>query len=566
MTPERWKQIEDLYHAALEREPAARGAFLTESCGTDGELRSEVESLLAGGSGESPLNRPAWEVAENLLASTVTQLSAGAQLGPYRIEAPLGAGGMGEVFRAVDTRLGRPVAIKVCNEEFSARFEREARAISSLNHPNICTLHDVGATPTGAGFLVMELVQGQTLRARLAQGALPIEQVQRFGVQLADALAHAHAHGIIHRDLKSANIIITPEGRVKLLDFGLAKRVMGVLTEEAAGRTQPSLTAVGAVAGTPAYLAPEQLQGKPADERSDIWALGVVLYEMASGAHPFHGKTVFELVSAILNEAPPPLTSGAGRVAPAWLRSVIERCLKKDPARRYQHSEEVRDALEAMGSGVIPWAGWRYRLARRRWLVLAVVLVVILAVLAGVTGGRLWGPRRAIKLAVLPFANLSGDPQQEYLSDGITQEMIAQLGGLHPGSLSVIARTSVMRYKKSDEPIDQVGRELGVDYILEGSARREGGRIRISAELIQVGDQTQLWAESYDREVAGVLALQSDVARTVARSLALKLLPAEQARLAAVRAVNPEAYDVYLKGLHHWYKITPGDLECAAVL
>jgi TolB-like protein/Flp pilus assembly protein TadD len=257
---------------------------------------------------------------------------------------------------------------------------------------------------------------------------------------------------------------------------------------------------------------------------------------------------------------------------PTELQAVIARCLQREPARRYQHAGELRAVLEAIQTGTVaPWASWRYRLARRRWLALVAALLVTVAALVGfnVGGlrGRLFGKTstsvRTIRLAVLPFSNLTGDPEQEYLSDGLTQEMITQLGRLHPESLSVIARTSVMRYKQTDKPIDQIGRELGVDYILEGSARREAGRVRISAELIQVRDQAQLWAESYERELASIMALQSEVASKVASSLTLTLLPAERERLANVRTVNPEAYEAYLHGLHHFHKLTPGDLDTA---
>src|SRR5450631_1145868 len=263
MDPSRWQQIEELYHAALEREPGERAALLARA---DPDLRREVESLLAQQSGAAPLDHPAWEGAASLLGSTVAVLTPGTQLGPYKIEGPLAAGGMGEVFRGVDTRLGRPVAVKTSHEQFSARFDREARAISSLNHPHICTLYDVGPN-----YLVMELCEGETLAARLKRGKLSIQETLRYGAQIADALAAAHAKGITHRDLKPGNIMLGKSG-IKVLDFGLAKSPQ-----------HETLTATRMVIGTPAYMAPEQREGKECDVRTDIYSLGLVLCEMATG-------------------------------------------------------------------------------------------------------------------------------------------------------------------------------------------------------------------------------------------------------------------------------------------
>ena len=424
-------------------------------------------------------------------------LAAGTRLGPYEVLGQIGAGGMGEVYKARDTRLDRTVAIKVlppamlADGTARARLLREARLASQLNHPHICTVHDVGEAD-GYVYVAMELVEGQSLSAELAGGALSADQFLRFGSQIADALAHAHAHGVVHRDLKSANVVITPDGRVKVLDFGLAKRLEEHELDEVT-RSRLSMTAPGVVVGTPAYMAPEQLRGDPADARSDIWALGVVLYEMAAGVRPFRGQTGFSLTSAVLKEAPPPLPT----TVPAEVGATIARCLEKEPGRRYQHAGEVRAALDATQAGTAaPWAAWRYRLARHRSFALATGLVAICGVLAALValvaldvGGvrtRLVGrSATAVRLAVLPFENRTGDPEQEYFSDGMTDELIAQLGRLHPSGLLVIARTSVMRYKNSTAPLDQIARELGVAYVLEGSARREGGRIRISAALIQ---------------------------------------------------------------------------------
>lgn len=342
MSPERWKQVEELFHAALAQEPAQRSTFIASASNGDEELRREVERLLAqNGSLDERLERPAWEGASISSESTVHRLSPGVELGPYRIEGPLGAGGMGQVYKARDTRLGRQVAIKVVAEEFSNRFEREARAISGLNHLHICTLYDVGP-----GYLVMELVEGETLAARLKQGRLPMEMVLRYGAQIADALAAAHAKGIIHRDLKPANLMVTRSG-IEVLDFGLARI------------TQPdeTMTASRVIQGTPAYMAPEQSEGKPCDARTDIYALGLVLYEMATGKR--------------LKQDEPPALNGF----PERVGHVIERCLAKEPDDRWQSARDVKRELE--------WAATRPAQSRTpqrtsRWTLVATAVATAL--------------------------------------------------------------------------------------------------------------------------------------------------------------------------------------------
>ena len=495
----------------------------------------------------------------------------GKSISHYRIIEKLGQGGMGEVFLAEDTSLHRKVALKFLPRALQQdptahkRFIREARSAAALDHPYICHINEVGESD-GQDFIVMEYVEGQSLKDRLEQGPLPLEEALSIAIEVAEALEAAHGKGMVHRDIKPANIMLTQTVHAKVMDFGLAKQLVPSAGMETAAETVTGLTSDGCTVGTLAYMSPEQLRGQAVDGRSDVWALGVTLYEMAAGARPFQGQSGFDLSSAILNQAPQPLPSEV----PAELGAVIGHCLEKQAGKRYQQAGELRIALEAVRAGTAaPWTAWRYRLGRRPWLILAATFLIVAAVLVGsdVGGlrGRLTGrgQGRAIRLAVLPFANLTGDPEQEYLSDGFTQEMIAQLGRLHPQSLSVIERTSVMRYKKSEKPIDQIGRELGVGYILEGSARRDARRIRITAELIQVQDQTQLWAQMYEREMTGILALQSEVARKVAESLALKLLPAEQARLANVRTVNPEAYDLYLKGSMLRRTLTGANLDAA---
>lgn len=494
------------------------------------------------------------------LETPVRVLKAGALIaGKYRIVEEIGAGGMGVVYKAEDLKLKRPVALKFLppemqrNPEPLKRFVREARSAAALDHPYICHINEV-AEAEGREFIVMEYVDGEALRAKIGQGPLPLEETLRIGIEVAEALEAAHGKGIVHRDIKPENIMLTRTGHAKVMDFGLAKQVGAPAEAEIGGPTLTLLTSEGTTVGTLAYMSPEQLRLQGADARSDIWALGVVLYEMASGGRPFQGQSGFEVSSAILNKPPLPLPS----TVPAELGAVISRCLEKEPAKRYQRADDLRAALEAVRAGTASaWAAWRYRLARRRWAVTAAAVIIVIALLFGLNVGglrtRLTGgagaAARPFKLAVLPFENLTGDPEQEYLSDGLTQDMISELGRLQPARMNVIGRASVMRYKKGDTPLEQIGRELGVGYILGGSCRRENVRVRISVELIDARNQTQLWTKTYEREMSGLLALQSDVAREVAGALAIKLLPAAEARLAKARTVDPEAYEAYLKGI-----------------
>ncbi len=449
----------------------------------------------------------------------------GQTLSHYRILDELGSGGMGTVYRAQDTKLDRSVALKFLaphlaqSEEEKRRFVQEARAASSLDHPNICTIFEIGDMEDGRMFIAMACYEGESLKDRIGRGALPVDEALGFALQVARGLEKAHARGIIHRDIKPANILLTEDGQVKIVDFGLAKL---------SGHTV--LTREGTTLGTAAYMSPEQATGRGVDHRTDIWSLGVVLYEMLAGERPFRGHYEQAVIYAILNEDPEPLRALNSSV-PQDVEAVVLKALSKKPAGRFPTMQAFREELHAVVEGTSPRPVGRMA--------------------------------AAVKLAVLPLVNLTGDPDQEFFSDGLTMEMIAQLGRLHPQSLSVIARTSVMRYKKSDVSIDQIGRELGVDYVLEGSAQREGSRVRIIAELIRVEDQTQLWGDIFEREMSGILSLQNEVSQKVAGALALKLLPSEKALLAHARPVDPEAHEAFLRGMYFSQKVTPADLNTA---
>jgi len=424
-------------------------------------------------------------------------LQSGAKLGHYEILAPIGAGGMGEVYRARDPRLNRDVAIKVSDAEFSKRFEREAKSIAALNHPNICQVYDVGPN-----YLVMEFIEGAPLH-----GPLPLDEALRHAVQIADALSAAHAKGITHRDLKPANILVTAHG-IKLLDFGLA-----LLSRDGDGRERATdatatigMTQAGTILGTAAYMSPEQAEAKPVDARSDIFSFGLVLYEMLSGRRAFTGDSASAIMAAILYKEPEPL-----QVPPA-LQSILMRCLRKSPADRFPSIVQVKEALLAITSGV---------------------------------GTPV---ERVPSIAVLPFANMSADKENEYFSDGLAEEILNLLAKIP--SLKVIARTSSFAFRGKEQDITKIAEALRVRYILEGSVRRSGNRIRVTAQLIHADDGTHLWSERYDRDMTDVFAIQDEIGQAISEGLKLRLAP-------RAKTVNIEAYQNYLKGQYHFLRFTP---------
>ena len=407
---------------------------------------------------------------------------AGSRIGAYEIVAPLGAGGMGEVYRARDDRLERDVAVKVlpagalADEAQRRRFRREALALSRLNHPGVATVHEFDREG-GSDFIVMELVAGETLAARLEAGALPPDQVTDFGIQIAEALEAAHERGVLHRDLKPTNIVVTAKGRVKVLDFGLAK----LAHADVDTRATTLITAGDAVAGTLAYMAPEQLLGEEADAGSDLFALGVVLYEMATGRLPWRQTLATAQVNEILRVAPLPPTELRPEL-PVHVERIILKALEKAPAARYRSAAELATELRA-GPGLV------------------------------VTSERATPPAIA-SLAVLPLRNLSGDPEQEFFADGMTEALSARLARI--GALRVISHTSASVYKGVRKPLPTIARELKVDAVVEGSVLRAGDRVRVSARLVEAATDRHLWSNDYDRPLGDVLDLHSEVSRAIA--------------------------------------------------
>ncbi|HQR45070.1 MAG TPA: protein kinase [Thermoanaerobaculia bacterium] len=486
----------------------------------------------------------------------LVRLEAGTRLGPYEILAPLGAGGMGEVFRARDTRLEREVALKVVRTGLLAddaarrRFRKEALALAKLKHAHVAWILDV-VSEGDIDALVMELVEGESLSDRLARGPLPESEVLRLGIQLADGLGAAHAEGVVHCDLKPANLRVTPDGELKILDFGLARLRQAPDAGTLTAAATESATAFEAV-GTLPYMAPEQLRAEPLDARTDLWAAGAVLCELATGRRPFPESVPARLTDAILHSEPAAL-SGQGLAVSTGLRRLLRKCLQKAPEDRYLTAAELRGDLEALSSKSLPApaaaaapGSW----SRRRTAVtggLAVVGIVALSALwrGGVLGGRA-GTGRIDSLAVLPLANLSKNPEQEYFADGMTEALIAELAKIR--ALKVISRTSVMQYKNVTKPLPEIAKALGVKGIIEGSVMREGESVRITVQLIEADSDRHLWAESYTREAKSILSLQSEVASAIAREVRVAVTPEEAERLSTTRTVDPEAYREVLLG------------------
>jgi len=587
MNNERWQEVERLYHSTLVRDEHERTAFLVQACAGDEALRREVESLIALEPHAAEfIELPAVEVVAGMMAREHSaQIAAGDRFNQYRIISHLGAGGMGEVYLAEDTSLRRKVALKFLpsvltkNKTHLRRFEVEARAVAALSHPNVCIIHEVIQTEDRRHCIVMEYIDGLTLRDRIAQGQINVNEAVEITLQIAAALSSAHATGIVHRDIKPENVMLRGDGYVKVLDFGLAKlgdiRPVPLDSEEDT-RTLELKTLPGVLVGTVAYMSPEQARGLQVDSRTDIWSLGVVLYEMLAARKPFAGPTPTDVIISIAERQPEPLEKSVPEASS--LQPIITKTLAKDRNDRYQTAEELllalknsKRELERGSEEYTPrkTSGGRFRqFAMRRSIALPAVVIAAVILLAM----ALWFGRSSSispaasateiqSLAVLPMANFSGDPAQDYFAEGITETLISGLAKVT--ALRVTSRTSVMQFKGTQKSVKQIAQELNVDAVIEGSVQRFGDKIRVNVRLIDGATENPLWFDEYDRDLRDVLTLQNEVAQAVTQAIRIKVTPQEQTRLAHARRIDPAAYDDFLRGRFYLSHQTKADNDNA---
>jgi len=600
-----WQNLREIFDAATALPLNERKAYLDKACGGDVALQSAVATLLK--SHEETTNfvdQPAYHAVAEMLVED-REFAASDVIGHYRILSLLGEGGMGKVYLAQDTKLSRKVSLKFVstnfanNEEQLRRFQHEARAASALNHPNIVTIHEIGED-NGRRFIAAEFIEGQTLRERL-RSDLDTEEILDIAIQIASALGAAHRSNIIHRDLKPENIMIRKDdGLVKVLDFGLAKMTQRSQDIPVDSRIDTALiakTAPGVVMGTVAYMSPEQARGDTVDELTDIWSLGVVLFEMVAGCNPFVAGTSNEIISAILSKEPPPPLARFTHQVPERLEEIIEKALAKNRDERYQTSKDLLIDLKRLKQSLQLKAGIDRSTLPDKLRVAALVggssdlknsssertalnlrptssaeyivsqfqshrkgVIATLAVLVLIATGVFfytWRSRQRAastppeikSLAVLPLNNLSGDSTQEYFADGITEALISNLAQIR--ALRVISRTSAMRYKGTNKSVPEIARELNVDAVIEGSVQRSDGRVHVTARLIPAEADSPMWSRDYDMDLSDLLRLQSEVARAVADEIRIQVTANEHARLASARSVNPQAHDAYLQGRSH---------------
>jgi serine/threonine protein kinase/Tfp pilus assembly protein PilF len=572
MKPELWQRITDLFDEAMTRGPKERIAFLEEACEGDRDLVRQVERLIKSHekSGDF-LESSAFAEAPELLTDDRASASVGKLIGHYGIESLIGIGGMGEVYLARDERLGRKVALKLLPERLTAdetqlsRFKTEARAASALNHPNILTVYEIGAEGNRQ-FIATEFIEGMTLRASLACGRMNLHAALEIAVQVASALAAAHETGVVHRDIKPENIMLRPDGYAKVLDFGIAK-----LTEQRppSDRYEVETTALlqtrpGLVLGTAHYMSPEQTRGQKVDARSDIWSLGVVLYEMVGGSPPFHGETPSDCIASILTTEPPPL-SGVLPNVPLKLESILEKALRKNSDERYQTIKEMLADLRILKGELEAESSLSQTKARAESIVgkikrhkrgaLLTLAAALLAAAAVVRSFFFVAPAplpNEKSIAVLPFENLSEEKSNAYFADGIQDEILTRLSKI--ADLKVISRTSTQRYKNTSQKLSEIANQLGVANLLEGSVQKTNDQVRVNVQLVRAANDSHLWAETFDRKLTDIFSVESEVAKAIADQLRAKLTGQEEQVIAARPTDNPEAYDAYLRGLAYTLK------------
>ena len=555
MTPARLQTIEEIFHAALNQEPEQVARFVDTACEGDEVLRRKVEALLAshqraGGFIETSTVGITTRIIENGQAD----LLVGHTFGHYKISKRIGTGGMGEVYLATDVTAGRKAALKLLPIRFTGdaerlkRFQQEAHAVVALNHPNILTVYEIGKDHA-THYIASELIEGETLRQRLLRGRMEVGEAVDVAIQVGSALTAAHEAGIVHRDINPGNIMLRPDGYVKVLDFGIAKLAESAFAEATADGAEPMTLAetnLGSILGTVRYMSPEQACGVPVDKRTDIWSLGVALYEMVTGHAPFTGDTPREVMTSILDKEPLSLTSYIRRI-PAELRQIIGKALRKERTERYQSAGEMLQALKNLRhklelKAVPSWLRW----TRSPTGLLLVLLVAALAVALPFYWQRnlTMTSRPEKSIAVLPFENLSKDDENASFAGGVQDEILSDLAGI--ADLKVISRTSARQYQSgSARNLRDIGQALGVAHIVEGSVQRAGGRIRVSVQLIDARTDSHLWAEHYDRDFADVFAIQSEIAQKIADQLRSKLSPAERAAIAERPTADPVAYAFY---------------------
>jgi len=539
ITRDRWREVDQLLEAAIEHEPGERPAFLDKACAGDDSLRREVESLLAAHEQAGSFIEEQPAAAASLVIDHDARAIIGRTLDHYEIRALLGSGGMGEVYRAKDIRLGRDVALKILPQHLSRsrdslrRFAREARAASRLNDPHICTVYEIGAHQ-GRPFIVMELVEGETLSEHIKRDRFTTENLLGIALQVTDALSKAHSEGIIHRDIKSGNIFIKHDGQVKILDFGLAKLLpkAGTLQGGAPVTIASTETKSGLLLGTPVYMSPEQALGRSVDARSDLFSLGVVFYEMATGELPFKAATLVGVFDNILNREPMPLATLNPSV-PLGLESIISKALRKDADLRYQTATEMLADLIELQRKLQSGVSHRTRTRRLK-------------------------PRH-LSIAVMPFVDTSPKHQDEYFGDGLAEEIINALSRV-PG-LRVVSRMSAFGFKGNNVDVRVIGQKLNVSAVLEGTIRRFRTRLRISVRLVDTVDGFQVWAETYDRQARDIFAVQDEIAQQIVAQLKMQSQNASREPLVQPPTNNIEAHNLYLRGRFHFSRRTPESLK-----